>query len=55
MHHLGEIWSQPEIATRAQGALSRLMTASRDVTEKSHETIEKGVAKAVEALNAPTH
>jgi GTP1/Obg family GTP-binding protein len=54
LQHLGEIWSQPETATRAQGALSRLMTASREVTAKCHETIEKGVAKAVEALNAPT-
>jgi len=54
MQHLGEIWSEPEIVTRAQGALSRLMTASREVTAKSHETVEKGVAKAVEALNATT-
>jgi chromosome segregation ATPase len=54
LQHLGEIWSQPEIATRAQGALSRLMAASREVTAKSHETIEKGVAKAVEAVNAST-
>jgi hypothetical protein len=52
LQHLGDIWSQPEFATRTQGALSRLMAATRDVLAECHDTIEKSSARAIETLNA---
>lgn len=49
---MGEIWSQPELDARAQGALKRLSAAARDVLVHCHATVEKSSGKAIEALGA---
>lgn len=49
---MGEIWSQPDLDARAQGALQRLSAAARDVLMHCHATVEKSSAKAIEALGA---
>lgn len=49
---MGEIWAQPELDARAQGALMRLSAAARDVLVHCHATVEKSSVKAIEALGS---
>lgn len=48
---LGEIWAQPDINSRTQGALSRLIGAVREVLVQCHAAVEKGSSKAIEAMS----
>ena len=48
---LNGIWSQPDLSTRAQGALARLVGSARDAMVTCHATVEKCSTRAIDALN----
>lgn len=51
LNQLSEIWAQPEISSRTQVALTRLIGSTREVLLQCHRAIEQGSAKAVETLS----